>query len=89
MSFAFLFFLLGRIHPRGVLAHPSAIEDGRATCGAEYDTQRNAYVVDIKDAWFARRVATCESPYFWVKFEVTEVDQPVYIATILRLAQCY
>lgn len=52
-------------------AHPGAIAGGRATCGTEYSSPQNAFeVVDVREAWYLRRSATCASPYFWIKFKV-------------------
>ncbi|CAJ1929944.1 unnamed protein product [Cylindrotheca closterium] len=76
-----------------VKAHPGAVAEGRATCGVEYSTPDSAYVIpDIAEAWYIRRVSTCESPVFWTKFEVTasgttataqaEAAQQLYIAAI-------
>lgn len=75
--------LLLLLHGRVVEAHPGGVADGRATCGTEYSTSGSAYEIpDIQEAWYLRRVATCESPVFWTKFEVVSPDQPIYIAVI-------
>ena len=64
-------------------AHPGAVAEGRATCGSEYSTAEKAYVVpDIKEAWFLRRIATCEQPVFWTSFDVKTANQEIYIAAI-------
>ena len=66
-----------------ISAHPGAIASGRASCGTEYSTAENAYIIpDIREAWYLRRISTCESPVFWTKFEVTSQNQPIYIAVI-------
>lgn len=66
-----------------VRAHPGAVADGRASCGTEYSTAESAYIIpDIKEAWFLRRAATCESPDFWVAFDVVDEGQQLYFAVI-------
>ena len=66
-----------------VLAHPGGVANGRATCGTEYSTPDTAYLIpDITEAWYLRRIATCESPVFWTTFEITQENQPLYIAVI-------
>eukprot|EP00746_Dinoflagellata_sp_MGD_P007151 gnl/MRDRNA2_/MRDRNA2_114112_c0_seq1.p1 gnl/MRDRNA2_/MRDRNA2_114112_c0~~gnl/MRDRNA2_/MRDRNA2_114112_c0_seq1.p1 ORF type:complete len:498 (-),score=96.06 gnl/MRDRNA2_/MRDRNA2_114112_c0_seq1:274-1722(-) len=63
-------------------AHPSAVAGGRPTCGAEFDSPLNAYVVpDITEAWYLRRIATCASPYFWITWNGT-ANSDLYIAVI-------
>ena len=64
-------------------AHPGAIADGRAMCGQEYSTAESAYrIPDIEEAWYLRRIATCEQPVFWTTFDIQEQGQELYIATI-------
>ena len=65
-------------------AHPGGVANGRATCGTEYSTPDTAYLIpDVREAWYLRRIATCESPVFWTQFEITESSaQPLYIAVI-------
>jgi hypothetical protein len=64
-------------------AHPGAIADGRAMCGKEYSTAQSAYrIPDIEEAWYLRRIATCEQPVFWTTFDIVEQGQQLYIATI-------
>ena len=64
-------------------AHPGAVADGRATCGTEYSTPLTAYTIpDVAEAWFLRRVATCENPVFWTRFEITQTNQQLYLAVI-------
>jgi hypothetical protein len=76
-----LLLLHGRVEV--VEAHPGGVADGRATCGTEYSTAGSAYEIpDIQQAWYLRRMATCDSPVFWTKFEVVSPDQPIYIAVI-------
>lgn len=66
-----------------VSAHPGGIAYGRAICGSEYTTPEEPYIVpDIAEAWYLRKIATCEHPYFWTKFEIAAADQPLYIAAI-------
>lgn len=75
--------LLPFISAAQVQAHPGAVAEGRATCGVEYSTSDAAYVIpDIAEAWYIRRVSTCESPVFWTKFEVTSASQQLYISAI-------
>lgn len=75
--------LLPFISMAQVQAHPGAVAEGRATCGVEYSTSDAAYVIpDIAEAWYIRRVSTCESPVFWTKFEVTSASQQLYISAI-------
>ena len=62
-------------------AHPGGFSDGRASCGSEYSTARTAFdVVDVAEAWYVRRAATCDFPYFWTTFETTQQRQRVYVA---------
>ena len=62
-------------------AHPGGFSDGRASCGSEYSTARTAFdVVDVAEAWYVRRAATCDFPYFWTTFETTKERQRVYVA---------
>eukprot|EP00946_MAST-07B_sp_MAST-7B-sp1_P001983 g1983.t1 len=71
-----LLFLLA-----GTTAHPGGFSDGRGSCGSEYGTAKTAFdVVDVREAWFNRRIATCAQPFFWNTFETKRVDQEVYIA---------
>jgi hypothetical protein len=64
-------------------AHPGAVADGRASCVTEYTTPATAYEIpDVTEAWYVRRVATCQSPVFWTKFDITEPNQDLYIAVI-------
>ena len=66
-----------------VHAHPGAVAQGRATCGVEYSTPEQAYIIpDMKEAWYLRRVSTCESPVFWATFSISEANQELYLATI-------
>ena len=66
-----------------VHAHPGGVANGRATCGTEYSTSATAYEIpDITEAWYLRRIATCDAPVFWTKFDITEANQPLYIAVI-------
>lgn len=66
-----------------VHAHPGAVAQGRATCGVEYSTPSIAYIIpDMKEAWYLRRVSTCESPVFWATFSISEANQELYLATI-------
>jgi len=56
-----------------VFAHPSAIGGGRGSCGAEYDTPDKAYYLpDISESWYLRRIATCDKPVFWQRFDSRE-----------------
>ena len=60
-------------------AHPGAIADGRATCGVEYSTAQGAYrIPDIGEAWYLRRIATCEQPVFWTTFDIQEQGQELH-----------
>jgi hypothetical protein len=75
-------FLLSLLLPVA-RAHPGAIAEGRATCGTEYSSPTSAYFVpNVKEAWFLRRISTCEAPAFWTRFDITEETQQLYIATI-------
>jgi len=66
-----------------VEGHPGAFAEGRATCGDEYSKFAGAYdLPDVKEAWFLRRISTCEKPEFWMSFDVAKEGQPIYIATI-------
>lgn len=66
-----------------VHGHPGAVADGRATCGSEYSTHESAYEIpDMKESWYIRRVATCESPVFWTSFDVVDEGQEIYFAVI-------
>jgi hypothetical protein len=61
--------------------HPGGFSGGRASCGTEYSTLKNAFeIADIKEAWYVRRIATCDSPYLWTTFEVADNKQKIYIA---------
>ena len=80
-SLALLLLLAAALAPAS--AHPGAIAEGRATCGAEYTDASSAYVIpDLKEAWYIRRIATCEEPEFWVTFDVEKEGQQLYIAAI-------
>ena len=69
--------------PVVVRSHPGAIAEGRASCGAEYGTASAAYLIpDVREAWFVRRIATCEAPVFWTMFDITQEQQELYIAVI-------
>jgi hypothetical protein len=53
------------------------------TCGGEYDTPHQAFeILDITEAWYLRRSATCDSPFFWVRFNATQANQKLYISVI-------
>eukprot|EP00946_MAST-07B_sp_MAST-7B-sp1_P001130 g1130.t1 len=65
----------------GTTAHPGGFSDGRGSCGSEYGTAQTAFdVLDVREAWFNRRIATCAQPFFWNTFETKTVNQEVYIA---------
>jgi hypothetical protein len=63
--------------------HPGGIKEGRASCGKEYHSAETAFVVhDVKEAWYLRRISTCEAPFFWTRFSIEDASQQVYIAAI-------
>ena len=65
---------------RQVYPHPGGFSDGRASCGTEYHTAETAFdIVDVNEAWFVRRILTCENPFFWLSFATKEELQKVYI----------
>lgn len=81
VSYAFLLSFL--LATQQVNAHPGAVAEGRATCGVEYSTPDTAYAIpDIAEAWYKRRISTCQAPEFWVQFEVASENQQLYIAAI-------
>ena len=62
-------------------AHPGGFTAGRGSCGTEYTHLKEAFAIaDIAEAWYVRRLATCDSPYLWTTFETTQPQQKVYIA---------
>ena len=66
---------------RRAAGHPGGFSDGRASCGSEYGTALSAFdVVDVAEAWYTRRIATCAHPYFWATFETKSANQHVYLA---------
>ena len=66
-----------------VHGHPGGVANGRASCGIEYSKPDVAYKIpDVQEAWYLRRIATCESPVFWTQFEIKDVNQPLYVAVI-------
>ena len=76
---AFLLLLL----VAGVRGHSDGVASGRATCGSEYSSPESAFVIpDSTEAWYLRRVATCEAPVFWTTFDVVEEDQELYVAVV-------
>jgi hypothetical protein len=62
-------------------AHPGGFTAGRGSCGLEYNNLKQAFeIADIAEAWYVRRIATCDAPYLWTTFETTQEQQQVYIA---------
>ena len=56
------------------VAHPSGLASGRASCGTEFHTPEDAYVIeDPTEARYLRRIATCSAPFFWTSFTTTSV----------------
>ena len=67
-------------------AHPGGFSDGRASCGSEYGTALTSFdVVDVTEAWYTRRIATCAQPHFWTTFETKSAKQKVYLAANIPL----
>jgi len=67
----------------GVQAHPSGLAFGRASCGSEFHSPENAYVIaDSEEAWYLRRIQTCADPFFWTTFETTVPNQDVLTCVI-------
>lgn len=79
--FAVLFVLFASLHCAS--AHPGAVANGRASCGVEYSRAETSYIIpEIRDAWYLRRLATCQAPVFWNAFNVTRPRQQIYVAVI-------
>jgi hypothetical protein len=57
-----------------VLAHPSGFGGGRTSCGREFSTPEDAYnIVKTDEAWYLRRIQTCDAPFFWTSWDITKV----------------
>ena len=73
--------LLVLLHHQPASSHPGGFSGGRGSCGTEYGSVDQAFdVVDIAEAWYVRRIATCASPFLWSTWETTADNQKVYIA---------
>jgi len=75
--------LLGLIAAAGVRAHPSGLAFGRSSCGAEFHSPEDAYMIaDATEAWYLRRIQTCEQPFFWTTFTTDVANQDILTSVI-------
>ena len=74
MNCAFGFMAAMCLSVAVVEAHPSGLAGGRTSCGREFNTPKDAYnIVAVDEAWYLRRIQTCDTPFFWSKWQVTKV----------------